>query len=62
MACATSAERFGGDGGAAVLVAPPAYPVPPFPATVLIVPSGETTRIQLSYSVTRVFSSVRTSA
>jgi metal-sulfur cluster biosynthetic enzyme len=29
MACATSAERFGGDGGAAVLDAPAAYPVPP---------------------------------
>ncbi|HEV2736929.1 MAG TPA: metal-sulfur cluster assembly factor [Longimicrobiaceae bacterium] len=29
MSCATSSERFGGDGAAAVLDAPAAYPVPP---------------------------------
>lgn len=28
MSCATSSERFGGDGAAAVLDAPAAYPVP----------------------------------
>lgn len=29
MSCATSSERFGGDGAAAVLDAPAAYPAPP---------------------------------
>jgi len=39
----------------------PAYPVPPLPATELIEPPEETTRIQLSYSAIAISSSWSTS-